>query len=119
MEENQVRENIEDYRFSFKKLFLVLKDIFGGGKNAEDDKILEEVAKIKAQESPRIQELCNNIENHQTTVKKARRNTTKSNINKTSEMSINKNETKEQKINKEREQNLSKKIDEEEKIQEI
>ena len=78
MEENQIRENIEDYRFSFKKLFLVFKDIFGGEKNAEDDKILEEVAKIKAQESPRIKELCDKLDNHETIVKKSRRGTTKS-----------------------------------------
>ena len=119
MEENQVRENIEDYRFSFKKLFLVFKDIFGGAKNTEDDKILEEVAKIKAQESSRIQELCDNIENHQVIVKKSRRNTTKSNINKASEISINKNRAKEKNVNKDKEQNLSNEIDEEEKIQEI
>lgn len=111
MEENQVRENIEDYRFSFKKLFLVFKDIFGGEKNAEDDKILEEVAKIKAQESPRIKELCDNLENHQTIIKESRRKTTKPNINKTSEISMNKNKTKEQ--------NISKEIDDDEKIQEI
>ena len=120
MEENQVRENIEDYRFSFRKLFLVFKDIFGGEKNAEDNKILEEVAKIKAQENTnRIQELCDNLENHQTIVKKSRRNTTKTNINKTSEISTNENRIKVQSIDRVKEQNLSKKIDEEEKIQEI
>ena len=102
MEENQVRENIEDYRFSFKKLFLVFKDILGGEKNAEDDKILEEVAKIKAQD---------NLENHQTIVKKSRRGTTKSNINKTSEISMNKSKIKDQ--------NIAKEIDNDEKIQEI
>ena len=101
MEENQVRENIEDYRFSFKKLFLVFKDIFSGEKNTEDDKILEEVAKIKAQESPRIQELCDNLENHQTIVKKSRKNATRTNLNRTSEILINKNTTKEQGINRE------------------
>lgn len=111
MEENKVRENIEDYRFSFKKIFLVFKDIFGGEKNAEDDKILEEVAKIKEQESPRIKELCDNLENHQTIVKKSRRGTTKSNINKTSERLMNKTKVKEQNIAKER--------DNDEKIQEI
>lgn len=112
MEENQVRENIEEYRFSFKKLFLVFKDIFGGGNNPEDDKILEEVAKIKAQENTsRIQELCDNLENHQTSIKRSRRNTTKPNINKTSEISMNKNRTKGQ--------NISKEIDDDEKIQEI
>ncbi len=111
MEENQIRENIEDYRFSFKKLFLVFKDIFGGEKNAEDDKILEEVVKIKAQESPRIKELCDNLENHQTIVKKSRRGTTKSNINKTSEISMNKSKIKDQ--------NIAKGIDNDEKIQEI
>ena len=110
MEENQIRENIEDYRFSFKILFLVFKDIFGGEKNAEDDKILEEVAKIKAQ-SPRIKELCDNLENHQTIVKKSRRGTTKSNINKTSEISMNKSKIKDQ--------NIAKGIDNDEKIQEI
>lgn len=102
MEENQVRENIEDYRFSFKKIFLLFKkDIFGGEKNVEKDKILEEVAKIKAQESPRIQELCQNLENHQTIVKKSRRNTTRTNLNRTSEIAKNKNRTKEQGINRE------------------
>mgnify|MGYP000893252764 CR=1 FL=1 len=103
MEENQIRENIEDYRFSFKKIFLVFKeDIFGGKKSVENDKISEEVAKIKTQENTsRIQELCDNLENHQTIVKKSKRNTTRSNINRTSEISINKNRTRGQGINKE------------------
>lgn len=101
MEENQVRENIEDYRFSFKKLFLAFKDILTGGKNSENDEILEEVAKVKAQESPRIQELCDNLENHQTIVKKSRKNATRTNLNRTSEISINKNTTKEQRTNRE------------------
>ena len=111
MEENQIRESIEEYRFSFKKLFLVFKDIFGTEKNNEEEKILEEVAKIKAQESPRIKELCDNLENHQTIIKKSRRNTTKPNINKTPEISINKNKIKTQ--------NISREIDDDEKIQEI
>lgn len=121
MEENQVRENIEDYRFSFKNLFSTLKEILVGGNNLEENKILEEVAKIKSQEnSNRIQELCDNLENHQTIVKKSRRNTTNPNINKTSEISMNKNRTRKQGINIEiGEQNLSKKMDEEEKIQEF
>ncbi len=64
-----------------------------------------------AQESPRIQELCDNLENHQTIVKKSRRGTTKSNINKTSEISMNKSKIKDQ--------NIAKGIDNDEKIQEI
>lgn len=100
MEENQVGENIEDYRFSFKKLFLAFKDILVGEKNSENDKILEEVAKIKAQENTkRIQELSDNLENHQTIIKESRRSTTRSNINRRSEISINR--TNEQGINKE------------------
>ena len=99
--QNYGRKSSKRKHRSFKKLFLVFKDIFSGEKNTEDDKILEEVAKIKAQESPRIQELCDNLENHQTIVKKSRRNTTRTNLNRTSEILINKNTTKEQGINRE------------------